>query len=80
MASTVCCCVNANSPLASQNEAMKATLKLYDEALECYIPVLMGMARIYWDRENYPQVGGHLLGQGAWGRDDATPLSIPPFA
>jgi tetratricopeptide repeat protein 30 len=35
---------------------MKATLKQYDEALERYIPVLMGMARIYWDRENYPQV------------------------
>merc|ERR1712070_442326 len=28
----------------------------YDEALERYIPVLMAMARIYWDRENYPMV------------------------
>ena len=25
-------------------------------ALERYIPVLMGMARIYWDREHYSQV------------------------
>jgi hypothetical protein len=31
-------------------------LKDYDEGLEKYIPVLMAMARIYWDRENYPMV------------------------
>lgn len=24
--------------------------------LDRYIPVLMGMAKIYWDRENYPMV------------------------
>jgi tetratricopeptide repeat protein 30 len=42
--------------LAHDNEAIKASLKRYDEALERYIPVLMGQARIYWDRENYPQV------------------------
>lgn len=53
MATIALPCIPALLPL--QNEAMKATLKLYDEALECYIPVLMGMARIYWDRENYPQ-------------------------
>lgn len=29
---------------------------MYDAALERYIPVLMAMARIYWDRENYPIV------------------------
>lgn len=29
---------------------------MYDAALERYIPVLMAMARIYWDRENYPVV------------------------
>ena len=29
-------------------------LKEYDEALETYIPVLMAMAKIYWDVENYP--------------------------
>lgn len=29
---------------------------MYDAALERYIPVLMAMARIYWDRENYPMV------------------------
>jgi hypothetical protein len=50
---------------ALQNEAMKSTLKLYDDALERYIPVLMGMARIYWDRENYPQV---RAAQGLRGR------------
>ena len=31
-------------------------LKDYDDGLERYIPVLMAMARIYWDRENYPMV------------------------
>lgn len=31
-------------------------LKEYDEALEAYIPVLMAMAKIYWDIENYPMV------------------------
>jgi tetratricopeptide repeat protein 30 len=28
----------------------------YEEGLERYMPVLMAMARIYWDRENYPMV------------------------
>lgn len=34
----------------------KAAMKEYDEALERYIPVLMGQAKIYWDMENYNQV------------------------
>eukprot|EP00937_MAST-01D_sp_MAST-1D-sp2_P001215 g1215.t1 len=42
--------------VARDNEAIKRALKDYDDALERYIPVLMAMARIYWDRENYPQV------------------------
>lgn len=42
--------------LERDNAAIKTSLKLYDEALERYIPVLMAMARIYWERENYPQV------------------------
>jgi len=42
--------------IARENEAIKASLKEYDEALERYIPVLMAQARIYWDRENYFQV------------------------
>eukprot|EP01039_Chlorochromonas_danica_P003860 gene3860-4217_t len=42
--------------LARDNEAIKNSLKLYDEELEKYIPVLMAQARIYWDRENYPMV------------------------
>ena len=44
--------------LARNNDAMKTALKSYDESLEQYIPVLMAQAKIYWDRENYPQVGG----------------------
>ncbi|CAM9370910.1 unnamed protein product [Chrysoparadoxa australica] len=42
--------------LARDNDAIKRILKEYDDALERYIPVLMAMARVYWDRENYPMV------------------------
>mmetsp|Transcript_13358 Transcript_13358/g.21188 ORF Transcript_13358/g.21188 Transcript_13358/m.21188 type:complete len:653 (+) Transcript_13358:44-2002(+) len=39
-----------------ENDAIKNALKDYDEALERYIPVLMAMARVYWEREHYPMV------------------------
>ncbi|CAM9795328.1 unnamed protein product [Ectocarpus sp. 6 AP-2014] len=42
--------------IARDNDAIKTSLEMYDAALERYIPVLMAMARIYWDRENYPIV------------------------
>lgn len=42
--------------LARDNEAIKASLKNFDDELEKYIPVLMAQARIYWDRENYPVI------------------------
>lgn len=42
--------------LIPDNEAIKRSLKLYDDALEKYIPVLCAMAKIYWDRQNYPMV------------------------
>jgi tetratricopeptide repeat protein 30 len=42
--------------LAHDNEGVKAALKQYDDTLERYVPVLMCMARIYWERENYAQV------------------------
>lgn len=42
--------------IARETEAIKQSLKEYDDALERYIPVLMAQARIYWDRENYQQV------------------------
>jgi tetratricopeptide repeat protein 30 len=42
--------------IGRDNEAIKKSLKEYDEALEKYIPVLMAMARIYWDMENYGMV------------------------
>lgn len=38
------------------NNAIREALKKYDEGLEKFIPVLMGMAKIYWDKENYPMV------------------------
>jgi len=42
--------------LQRDQELIRRWLKLYDEALERYIPVLMSQARIYWDREHYPMV------------------------
>merc|ERR1711988_371326 len=42
--------------LARDQEQIRRWLKLYDEALEKYIPVLMSQARIYWDLEHYPMV------------------------
>ena len=38
------------------NEAIKGALKEYDEALERYIPILMGMAKIYWNMDHYAMV------------------------
>lgn len=37
-------------------EGVRRALKEYDEALDEYMPVLMGQAKIYWDIENYPVV------------------------
>lgn len=42
--------------LARDSELIKTNLKLYDDDLEKYIPILMAQARIYWDRDNYPMV------------------------
>ncbi|GBG84433.1 hypothetical protein CBR_g38718 [Chara braunii] len=42
--------------IARDNEAIKKAITDYDEALENYIPVLMAMAKIYWDMENYTAV------------------------
>lgn len=42
--------------LARDNDVIKNTLKIFDEELDKYIPVLMAQARIYWERENYPMV------------------------
>ena len=45
-----------DSRISRDNEQIKESLKMYDEALEAYIPVLMAQARIYWDREHYTMV------------------------
>lgn len=42
--------------LQHDGEGIKGTLKTFDEALEKYIPVLMGQARIYWDKGAYGAV------------------------
>jgi tetratricopeptide repeat protein 30 len=47
--------------IARDGEAIKKALKDYDEALESYIPVLMSMARIYWDLEHYQMVEKILM-------------------
>ena len=38
------------------DDEVKKQVHKYDEALECYIPVLMAQAKIYWDLKNYAQV------------------------
>lgn len=38
------------------SDAVRDALREYEEALEAYIPILMAMAKIYWDIENYPMV------------------------
>jgi len=45
-----------DSRSSRDQEAVKDALNEYDAALEQYIPVLMSMARIYWDREHYAMV------------------------
>ena len=42
--------------LQRDQDQIRRWLKLYDEALERYIPVLMSQGRIYWDLEHYPMV------------------------
>ncbi len=42
--------------LARDNEGIKKSLKEFDECLEKYIPCLMGMTKIYWEKENYSMV------------------------
>jgi len=41
--------------VASDSTRLKDALEEYDQALERFIPVHMAMAKIYWDRENYPK-------------------------
>lgn len=44
---------------AKQNhdkDAVKSAVRMYDAALEEYIPVLMAQANIYWGIDNYPMV------------------------
>lgn len=45
-----------DSRLGGDADGVKRALKLYDEQLEKYIPVLLSMAKIYWDRGNHSQV------------------------
>ena len=41
---------------ARDNEAIKVAISEYDDALERYMPGLMAMAYIYWDKGQYSQV------------------------
>ncbi len=41
--------------IGRDNNAIREALKKYDEALDKFMPVLMSMAKIYWDRDNYMQ-------------------------
>lgn len=42
--------------LVNDSDGIRDAISAYDEALEQYIPVLMAMARIYWEREEYGTV------------------------
>jgi len=42
--------------LQRDNEAIRRSITEYDDALEAYIPVLMAMASMHWDLENYGEV------------------------
>lgn len=59
------------------DEAAKQAIHEYDETLEKYIPVLMHQAKIYWDRENYPQVEKIFRQSVEFGNDhDAWKLNV----
>ena len=45
-----------DAKLGHGDSTVKEGLKVYDEALDRFVPVLMWMAKIYWDRQNYEQV------------------------
>ncbi|KAL3690678.1 hypothetical protein R1sor_004329 [Riccia sorocarpa] len=45
-----------NARMSSDQEAYKKAITKYEEVLECYIPVIMAMAKIWWDKDNYLQV------------------------
>ncbi len=45
-----------DSKIARATDEIKSGLTEFDQAVEAYMPVLMAQARVYWDRENYPQV------------------------
>lgn len=38
------------------DELVKRRVEDYDDTLECYVPVLMAEAKIYWQKDNYGQV------------------------
>jgi tetratricopeptide repeat protein 30 len=38
------------------DEAVKRIVSEYEEAVNCYIPILMAQAKIYWDQDNYSMV------------------------
>ena len=42
--------------LSRDNESTKLALRELDQKVDEYIPVLMSMAKIYWDRDNYSKV------------------------
>lgn len=42
--------------LGRDNDATKAALRELDQKVDEYIPVLMSMAKIYWDKEHYSMV------------------------
>ncbi|WIA22247.1 hypothetical protein OEZ85_004572 [Tetradesmus obliquus] len=50
--------------LSRNNDAIRAAIQRYDEALERYIPVLMAMGSVFWERGAYSALE-HLFRQSA---------------
>lgn len=57
--------------LARDIETTKNNLKLYDDELELYIPVLMAQARIFWEKGNYTRVEKILMQSSEFCSDHA---------
>lgn len=46
----------ADAKQTRDDSRIKNALKEFDNAVDRYIPVLMGQAKIYWNMENYTMV------------------------
>ena len=68
--------MRASSPRLSESDCIKRLPRSAASVLvRRYIPVLMGMARIYWERGNYVQVCDGLC-SSAWRHASRVPVNL----